>query len=105
MKLIIVSLSALALVVSCAKAPVKPTDSRGLSSGSPQAADSKVAEDEHADHDDHAAEGAPSEAAAAAAAAGSPRADDIALLQAWTKGQYVGNEQLKLSFLPAVPLQ
>jgi len=102
MKLTFMSMTALALVLSCAKAPVKPTDSRGLSSGSTQGADSK-AEDEHANHDDHAAEGKPADSATAAV--GSARAEDIALLQAWTKGQYVGNEQLKLSFLPAVPLQ
>ncbi len=103
MKIIVGSMIVMAMALSCSKAPVKPTDSRGATQTGSQVAQANA---EHADHADHEKEkGEVMTADGVASDPASARAEDIALLKAWTKGQYIGNEQLQLSLLPAVPLQ
>ena len=83
---------------SCAKAPSKPLDAGKVQQST--APVSANAQNEHADHEHEMNEmNAESEVPA-----GSARADDLELLRTWPKAQYVGNEQLQLSFLPNVPL-
>lgn len=57
-------------------------------------------QDEHADHEP----GMQDVGAETAATVSSARSDDLELLRTWPKAQYLGNEQLQLSFLPNVPL-
>ncbi len=91
------------LAMSCAKAPVKPTDSRGTTQTGSSVGQPAADHTDHADHEKEMGESMTADGVASDPA--STRADDIALLKAWTKGQYVGNEQLQLSLLPTVPLQ
>lgn len=100
MKNLISVIAVLFVGASCAKAPSKPLDTGKVQqSAAPASAD---AQNEHADHD-HEMKDMNAEADAPAGSA-SARADDLELLRTWPKAQYVGNEQLQLSFLPNVPL-
>jgi hypothetical protein len=100
MKNLICVLASLFVGVSCAKAPSKPLDTGKVQQAA--ATGSADAQGEHADHDDEMKEmNAEADVPAGSASA---RADDLELLKTWPKAQYVGNEQLQLSFLPNVPL-
>jgi hypothetical protein len=90
---------------ACAQAPIKPSNLRGGVNTS--AAD---AEGQHEDDHDHAMEGMESQGGAPANTVSTPatmsdRAGDLELIQGWSKGQYLGNETLKVTYLPLVPLQ
>ncbi len=95
------------IVSACsATAPDKPNSFRSSADQVQGASADQVADEDHANHMDHQMDPNAPAAKSPTAPAGtvSARADDMELIKAWTKGQYLGNETLKLSFQAATPL-